>query len=627
MFSSLRNKLIAFIALLLLITIALISLGGYYKMRGTMLDSLQNEISGTASGYNITLRNWVEGHKMIVTAMASALGTATDPMPALIQGAKSAKFDSAYFGKADKQMITNRELGLPAGYDPTSRPWYQQAVAEKRTILTAPYVDAGSKRLTMSFASPVESNGVLAGVVGTDIMLDDIVKDVLNIKLTGEGYAVLLGKDGKVLVHNNQAYIQKSINEVTPDLSVDLLAKYAGERTLNTVQLDNKSRLVYIQSIEGSDMYLMFVIDKGLALAPLNQLLIIAFAALVGLLVVLIPLSSMLVSRMLANLRVMRDRMQQIANGGGDLTRTLDIHGNDEIAQMATAFNQFTGQLRTMFIDIRKETENLTHGVTDINSVLQQLSNDSALLADLAAANAATIEEITVSISHIADNSNDANQLVTSTGALSGESASTVREVAKEVSKSASEVEGLASLLNSLNQRSQDISGIIRVIKEIADQTNLLALNAAIEAARAGEQGRGFAVVADEVRKLAERTGQATVEITGMIDGIRHETDAAVANMQSTITTVQSGVALSESAAEKIAHIRENMHTVMIKIGEIAHSTKEQQDATTAMAQSAENITNQMQQSDAALHRATGAVHQLSDLAAFLRQLFGNFKL
>ncbi|MBM5572577.1 MULTISPECIES: methyl-accepting chemotaxis protein [Deefgea] len=627
MFSSLRNKLIAFIALLLLITVGLISLGGYFKMRGVMIDSLHSEVVATATGNNVTLRDWVSSHKMIVGAMATALSTAADPMPPLVQGAKSAKFDSAYFGKADKQMITSRELGLPAGYDPTSRPWYQQAVAEKRTILTAPYVDAGSKRLTMSFASPVEANGTLLGVVGTDIMLDDIVKDVLNIKLTGEGYAILLGKDGKVLVHKNQAYIQKPINEISPDLSVDLLAKYASEKSLNTIQIDDKSRLVYIQPIEGSDMYLMFVIDKAVALAPLNQLLIIALVALIGLLVVLIPIASMLVSKMLVNLRVMRDRMQQIASGGGDLTRTLNIQGNDEIAQMAMAFNQFTGQLRTMFIDIRKETENLTHGVTDINSVLQQLANDSALLSDLAASNAATIEEITVSISHIADNSNDANQLVTSTGALSGESASTVREVAKEVSQSAAEVEGLASLLNSLNQRSQEISGIIRVIKEIADQTNLLALNAAIEAARAGEQGRGFAVVADEVRKLAERTGHATVEITGMIDGIRNETDAAVANMQSTITTVQSGVTLSESAAEKIAHIRENMHTVMIKIGEIAHSTKEQQDATTAMAQSAENITNQMQQSDAALHRATGAVHQLNDLAVFLRQLFGNFKL
>ena len=130
MFNSLRNKLIAFIALLLLITIGLISLGGYFKMRGVMIDALQNEISGTASGYNVTLRNWVEGHKMIVTSMATALGNASDPMPALVQGAKSAKFDSAYFGKADKQMITSRELGLPPGYDPTSRPWYQQAVAE-----------------------------------------------------------------------------------------------------------------------------------------------------------------------------------------------------------------------------------------------------------------------------------------------------------------------------------------------------------------------------------------------------------------------------------------------------------------------------------------------------------------
>ncbi len=627
MLGSLRNKLIAFIALLLFVTIGLISAGGYIKMRDVMVQALESEITATARGYDISLRNWVKDHELITHSVAESLVKGGDPTPALIQGERSGAFDSAYFGTADKQMIATHLIGLPPNYDPTSRPWYQQAAKENKTRLTEPYVDAGTGKLTMTFASPVTINNVLAGVVGCDIVLDSVVKDILNIKLAGNGYGILISKEGKILVHKDKEHLQKNITELSPELTQEKISRFINSKIANSIQVNKRSKYIYINPVENSDMTLLLISDKETALAPTNQLLFISLATLFGLLLILIPLSSLLINKMLINLGMMRDRMQEIANGGGDLTRKLEIKGNDEIAQMAMAFNQFTGQLRTMFIDIRKETENLTHGVTDINSVLHQLSADSALLADLAASNAATIEEITVSISHIAENSDDANQLVTSTGALSGESASTVREVAKEVSKSASEVEGLASLLNSLNQRSQDISGIIRVIKEIADQTNLLALNAAIEAARAGEQGRGFAVVADEVRKLAERTGQATVEITGMIDGIRHETDAAVANMQSTITTVQSGVTLAESAAEKIANIRENMHTVMIKIGEIAHSTKEQQDATTAMAQSAENITNQMQQSDAALHRATGAVHQLSDLAVFLRQLFGNFKL
>ena len=202
-----------------------------------------------------------------------------------------------------------------------------------------------------------------------------------------------------------------------------------------------------------------------------------------------------------------------------------------------------------------------------------------------------------------------------------------MRGVADETGKSAQEVEALSAMLDGLSQRSEEISGIIRVIKEIADQTNLLALNAAIEAARAGEQGRGFAVVADEVRKLAERTSQATVQITGMIEGVHGETRKAVENMQGTLDAVRGGATHSTEAAEKINAIRHNINDVVAKIEEIALSTREQFSATTAMAQSAEKITTQTQHSDSALQRAAEQVRHLNGLATSLRGLFSNFRM
>ena len=628
MFTSLRVRLIAFVAVLVLIIASLLTMGAYIKMRSQMLEQgLRSEVSGIATGYNVMLRNWIDDKKMIVSSVAKALETAPDPIPTLLQAEKSAKFDSAYLGVHDKQMITTRDLGLPPGYDPTGRPWYQQALKEDKTVMTPPYIDAGTKKLILSFAAPVKKQGQVYGVIGTDIILDDIVKDVLNIKLIGDGYALLVDKTGAVLVAADQSKVTKPSTEVSPALTADALAGIASSGDMLRADVAGAGKFIFARAIDNSDIYLVLIIDEAAVQQPLQQLLLLAVGTLVVILLVIVPVASVLVNRMLNGLRRVRDGMIEIAQGEGDLTRKIHIEGNDEIAETAKAFNQFTDRLRLMFSDLRKETENLTSGVQQINQVINTLANDSRVLSDMAATNAATIEEITVSISHIADNAGEANDLVNNTGALSADSAKTMNEVAAEVGKSASEVSELSSLLDRLNQRSQEISGIIQVIKEIADQTNLLALNAAIEAARAGEQGRGFAVVVDEVRKLAERTSSATLEITGMIDGIRGETNAAVRNMESTLNAVQSGVSLSNEAAGKIVDIRQNMSQVMEKMSEIALATKEQQDATTMMAQSAENITNQMQQSDAALYRANQSVEQLNHLAGFLRQMFGRFKV
>ncbi|MDR3430006.1 methyl-accepting chemotaxis protein [Silvimonas sp.] len=625
---SLRARLILFMVILTVVTTSILAGAAYYKMRTEIVAGLNNEIRGVGTGYNVVLRNWIQDKQRVIGGVAEMIGAATgDESAILTQAEKSSTFDSVYFGTTDKKMVQGHNLDLPAGYDPTSRPWYKQAVGDDKLILTAPYIDASTKQLTLSFAAPVKDAGKqLKGVVAGDVYLSALVKDVLNIKLTGDGYAFLVGKDGKILAHSDAGMVLKSVSDLSKDLPGDQLASIA-DGNLHEANIGGAEKFFYLQPIEQSDLFLALVIDKSAALAPLNQMLELCIAALVIVLAVVLPIASLLIRNMLSGLIRVRQAMQEIAQGGGDLTRKIDIPGDDEIAQTAQAFNRFTDQLRDMFRDIQQQSDSLTTGVEGINSVLRELAADSEKLSDLAATNAATIEEITVSISHIADNATDADQLVKSTGALSGESASTVHEVAAEVGKSASEVESLASLLDHLNQRAQEISGIIRVIKEIADQTNLLALNAAIEAARAGEQGRGFAVVADEVRKLAERTSAATLEITGMIEAIRTETDGAVGSMQQTHNVVKRGVQLSNHAASKIGLIRENMDGVMQKMGEIALSTKEQQQATTAMAQSAEDITSRMLQTDASLQRATDSVKHLNELATFLRQLFSKFRI
>ncbi|GAA5787095.1 methyl-accepting chemotaxis protein [Chitiniphilus shinanonensis] len=623
---SLKTKLTVFVAALLVVLTLILSTTMYVSMRSQIDDGLQNEIQGTAQGYESMLRTWVQDKGQIVTSLAQSLRTAPDPVPALQLAAGSAKFDSAYLGTPDKRMIESRKLGLPDDYDPTSRPWYKQAQAEDRTILTPPYIDASSGRLMFSFAAPVKGeDGSFKGVTAADIFLDDVVQDVLAIKLNGGGYAMLLGDDGSLLVHPNQQLVLKSAQELSPTLTPELLKSLTAHPRLTEIKLkDGSSQFFYLKTVPGTGLSLGMMIDRAQVQAPLTRLLAIMAAITIGVLLVAVPLAGFVVNHMLKGLGRLSVALNEIAEGGGDLTRKLGVEGNDEVAGAAGAFNRFAEQLRGMFSEIQGESARLTSGVSDINDVVRLLSGDSQRLSTLAGE---IIEQITASTSHIADSVSDTNNLVGDTDKLSNESAAAMREVAEEITKSAHEVENLASLLDSLSRRSQDISGIIQVIREIADQTNMLALNAAIEAARAGEQGRGFAVVADEVRKLAERTSEATVEITTLIDGVRSESEAAVVNMQKTHQAVQAGVKLSHVAADKVAHIRGNMEHVLRRVSEIAVATRQQQDATAVMRQSAEGATLQMHESTAALQKATNAADELGKLATFLRDMFSKFRL
>lgn len=299
----------------------------------------------------------------------------------------------------------------------------------------------------------------------------------------------------------------------------------------------------------------------------------------------------------------------------------------DEIGEIAGYFNTFIGQLREMFLKVREDAVKLTSGVQSLSSMTEQLSSDARLQSDTASSTAATIEEITVSINHIADHTRDADRNVQETGRLSELSAGAVSEVADEVRNAADSVNNLAGVMGELDQSSQQISTIVRVIKEIADQTNLLALNAAIEAARAGEQGRGFAVVADEVRKLAERTATATVEISSMINSMRSQSEHALSRMNQTHAAVTHSVNKAADAASQIRSIRERMDEVVSRVREIAGAASEQSAATTEMAHAAERISQMAQAGDSSIRLARSVSDDLSMLASELRAMIARFKL
>ena len=326
-------------------------------------------------------------------------------------------------------------------------------------------------------------------------------------------------------------------------------------------------------------------------------------------------------------LRVITGIFNDISRGEGDFTRTLPLLTHDELRDLAEAYNRFSDKMRTIIGDVQSSTSLVLQTADDLNALSTRVAENSRQQSQEAYEMAAKVEVLTYTLDSLASQAADVQRISDESSTHSTRGGDVIHAAASEMNQITQSVTESSRIIQDLGRQSDQISQIVNVIKEIADQTNLLALNAAIEAARAGEQGRGFAVVADEVRKLAERTSNSTQEITSMIDKIQTGTHLAIQSMESGVKRVGEGALLAQQAGEAINQIKSGVGQVVQAVNEISESLKEQAVSNAENSHKVESIARVSEENSNAFQETAKTAQYIDELARNLGNLVGRFRV
>ncbi|OWQ91255.1 hypothetical protein CDN99_08740 [Roseateles aquatilis] len=599
MFDSIKTRLISLGVGIVALTLLAITVANYLTVRGHTEQQVSQALDELAAARSDAIRQWVRTQRDIVTALQPAV-TAADPVPLLQQAQKSGRLEAAYIGFADKKIVFNVPQNLPAGYDPTGRPWYTGAAAGSGVVLTAPYMDASKGRLVVTFAMADKSGGGTKAVIATDVFLDDVVATVKAIKPTPGGFAFLMSKDGKIVAHPDPALALKGASAISEQLTPQALNE-ALDPKAGWVQarVGDEDFLISGTPIPDTDWQLFVAAKRGEALASLSALLRTAvITALVMMVIAAIAMTGT-IAAMLRGVDRVRAALDDISAGDGDLTLRLPAGGRDEVGRIAASFNLFAEKIQRILLDVRSASNSISTASSEIAIGAQDLSQRTEQTASNLQQAASSTEQLTATVRQTADAAQTANQLASSASSAAAKGGEVVSQV--------------VSTMEEINTSSKKINDIIGTIDGIAFQTNILALNAAVEAARAGEQGRGFAVVASEVRSLAQRSAEAAKEIKALIG--------------TSVDRVEAGSRLVEAAGASMNDIVNSVQRVTDIIGEITAASTEQSGGIAQVNDAVTQLDRMTQQNAALVEESAAAAESLKDQAHRLTEIVSVFRL
>ncbi|MEF1217801.1 methyl-accepting chemotaxis protein, partial [Photobacterium damselae] len=411
-------------------------------------------------------------------------------------------------------------------------------------------------------------------------------------------------------------------------LTPQLLNSLEQQQSIGTITLTNgQEKLIAVSPIAGTDWKLVVVEDKTLAYASIGEQATFVIIASIILYIIIAVIATLVINNLLRPLKDLSVSVQQLSQGNGDLTQRIDVQRMDEIGELATYMNQFLAQLQDMIQGIAKHSLSLKENADLSAQQTQQANQKVASQQNDVNQIATAIHEMSATSAEVASHAEMTASAAQASTTACEEGQQVIGENRQAITSLANQVQDAAAVIHELESNAQNINQILSTIQGIAEQTNLLALNAAIEAARAGEQGRGFAVVADEVRVLSQRTHDSTEEIRTMIDTLQQNTRQAVETMEASTGLADQSVGFAEAASESLNQITIAITEISDMATHIASAAEEQRAVSEDISRNTQAIRDVAEHLAVQTEEATESANNMSEAAAAMRTDVSRFKV
>lgn len=524
---------------------------------------------------------------------------------------------------ADRQSAAYyNQDGFLRNLTPEQDAWFYGYTKSPQDLMLSIFRETnGEVKLFVNFQ---QLNG--RGLAGLAKSLDSMVSMLANFRIGDSGFVFMTDGSGKVKLHPDAARIDRdNLTQLASGTTTNLLTKQAFAAT--QAEVDGQAVILATSYIPMLDWYLVAQVPEAEIYAELDKarlhivLVSLAIAAGMGLLGMLLAGS---VSRPLNELARL---FRELGSGDGDLTQRLKVEGHDELTQVATGFNNFVAKIHGSIEQVASNSRQLAATANEVASKAQLTQHNCTAQRDRTVQVATAIHEMGATVGEIAGNASLAADVARQANEQADAGAVVVAQARHGIVGLSSEIEQVAGVIESLANQTDSIGSILDTIRSISEQTNLLALNAAIEAARAGEQGRGFAVVADEVRNLASRSAASTAEIQGMINRLQEQSARAVNAMAQGRSQSLEVVAQADEANAALGHITAHITQISDMNIQVATATEEQSSVVGEINRNVEDINQLTMETADIAHQLTESSRSLQQLSSELDKLVGNFRL